>query len=294
MVTKPIKQSPLIVIVGPTASGKSSVAVEIAKACHGEIISADSRTIYRHLDIGTAKPTLKEQAEIPHWGLDLLEPNQPYSVADFQAYAQQKIAEIRSRGHVPMLVGGTGLYIDAVIFDYQFGERANSENRGMFEGMTLSELHDYCYKNNIDLPENDQNKRYVIRAIERHGVPQKKRTTPVKNTIIVGITTEKMLLRTHIRERIEHLFERGVVEEAKSLGKLYDWDSEAMKGNIYPLLRRYHDGTMSEADVKEKNITLDWRLAKRQLTWLKRNPYIVWLPIGQVKEYVLAQLAKSL
>ncbi len=293
MATETIREQPLVVIAGPTASGKSNVAIEIAVACEGEIISADSRAIYKHFNIGTAKLSPAEQAEVPHWGLDLIEPNERYSVADFKLYAQQKIAEIRARGHVPILVGGTGLYVDAIIFDYQLGKPADLSYRGKLEAMSLPELYEYCKKSNISLPENYQNKRYVIRAIERQGVNSDKHTTPVKNTIIVGITTDKKILRQRIEMRAEHLFDLGVVEEAKNLGKLYGWDSEAMKGNIYPLLHRYLNGTMTLNEVKQKNVTLDWRLAKRQLTWLRRNQYITWLPVGQVKEYVLDRLAKS-
>ena len=111
----------VIVILGPTGSGKTGVAIEIAKAVGGEIISADSRAIYKGMDIGTAKPSLEEQDGVPHFGLDLVKPGERFTVADFKEYAEQKIAEIRSRGHVPIIAGGTGLYIDALVYDYQFG-----------------------------------------------------------------------------------------------------------------------------------------------------------------------------
>ena len=107
-------------ILGPTGSGKTGVAIEIAEAIGGEIISADSRAIYQGMDIGTAKPTREEQARVPHWGLDLVEPGKRFTVADWKQYAEAKIKEIRARGHVPIIVGGTGLYIDALIYDYQF------------------------------------------------------------------------------------------------------------------------------------------------------------------------------
>ena len=119
------EQLPLVVIVGPTASGKTGLAIELAEKYNGEIICADSRTIYRGMDIGTAKPTLKERQGVVHWGLDLVEPGEAFSAADFKAYADDKIANIRSREKVPFLVGGTGLYIDAVIFNYQFGTTAD-------------------------------------------------------------------------------------------------------------------------------------------------------------------------
>jgi tRNA dimethylallyltransferase len=117
-----MRDLPLIVIVGPTASGKTSLAIDIAKQFGGEIICADSRTVYIGMDIGTAKPSRAEQAMVPHWALDLVEPGQRFTAADFKEYANKKIAEIRSRGNIPMIVGGTGLYVDGVIFDYKFGD----------------------------------------------------------------------------------------------------------------------------------------------------------------------------
>ena len=283
---------PLIVIVGPTASGKTGLAIELAERFGGEIISADSRAIYKGMDIGTAKPSAEEQARVPHWGLDLVEPGVSFSAADFKAYALQKIDEIRARGHVPFLVGGTGLYVDAVVFDYQFGPVADSTTRQKFEAMSIEELHDYCRNNNIRLPENEHNKRYVIRSIERAGMPDVKRSEPISACIIVGITTDREVLRQRIIGRAEQLFQDGVVEEAIMLGEKYGWVNEAMTGNIYPLVRQYHQHELSLDEIKQKFVTLDWRLAKRQLTWLKRNPYIRWLPLDEARTYLTQTLAK--
>lgn len=284
--------SPLIVIFGPTASGKSSLAIAIAKEYGGEIICADSRTIYKGMDIGTAKPSKHEQQGIAHWGLDLVVPGEHFSAADFKAYAVQKIMEIRERGNVPILVGGTGLYIDAVIFDYEFGSAPDSKKREQLETMTLGELHEYCKNNNVLLPENDKNKRYVIRAIELHGQSPKRELTPVGNNIIVGITTEKEILRQKIEDRVDVMLQTGVVEEAKKLAALYGWDNTAMASNIYPLIHRYIKNTISLDELKQKASVLDWRLAKRQMTWLKRNSFIHWLPAEQISAYVGDSLAK--
>jgi len=268
---------PLVVIVGPTASGKTSLAIELAKQVGGEIICADSRTIYKDMDIGTAKPTKTQQAMVPHWGIDIVSPGDYFSVADFKAYAVDKIKEIRSRGRIPMLVGGTGLYINAVIFDYKFGTKADSQLRAKFETKSLEELYNYCKKNNINLPENKKNKRYVIRAIENANSEQKGRNTPIDNTIIVGITTEKEALRANIKDRTEQLFANGVVDEATMLGKKYGWKNEAMKSNIYPLIHQYQNNEITMIELIEKVQILDWRLAKRQLTWLRRNSFVHWL-----------------
>jgi tRNA dimethylallyltransferase len=284
-------EPPLIVIAGPTASGKTALAIKLAQQYGGEIICADSRTIYKGMDIGTAKPSAQEQATVPHWGLDLVEPGERFSAADFKAYAQQKIIEIQARGHVPFLVGGTGLYTDSVIFDYQFGPQADDELRHRLQVMTIEELQNYCQKNNIEIPENDKNKRYLIRAIEQNGINTTRRSKPIDNIFVVGIATEKETLRTRIVARSEQLFEQGVIEEASNLAAKYGWENEAMTGNIYPLCRQYLAGELTLQQMKEKFVTLDWRLAKRQLTWLKRNPYIQWLNLEAAEKQISSVLA---
>lgn len=282
---------PIVFIVGPTASGKTDLAVELAQQCGGEIICADSRTVYKEMDIGTAKPNKEIQKKVPHWGIDLVSPGEHFSAADFKYYADQKIEEIRSRGNVPFVVGGTGLYVDAVLFDYQFGEKSNEDLRQKLQHMTLEQLHQYCLDRGITLPENHKNKRYVVRAIENEGRSPHKANAPLENSIIVGITTEKGVLRDRIANRTEQLFEDGVVEEAKMLGKKYGWESEAMKSNIYPLIKQFLASEITLGDVKNKFITLDWRLAKRQMTWLRRNTFIHWLPLNDARNYIIDQLA---
>ena len=282
---------PLVVIVGPTASGKTTLAIDIAKRFGGEIICADSRSIYKGADIGTAKPSISEQSIVPHWGLDLIEPGEYFSAADFKTYADSKINEIRSRGHIPFLVGGTGLYIDAVLFDYQFGLPVDNKKRQQLQQMGMAELYEYCNKNNVILPENYKNKRYVIRCIENNSKLATKSAIPQKNSIIVGITTSKDILRLRITDRIEQFFRDGVIDEAKKLGNNYGWDNESMKSNAYPLINLYLENKMSLDEIKEKLITLDWRLAKRQLTWFRRNKYIHWLSFEDAKTYLSDMLA---
>ena len=151
---------PLIVIVGPTASGKTGLSIKLAKKFNGEIISADSRAIYRGLDIGTAKPSIEERQGVVHWGIDLVNPGEYYTAADFKRYADAKIDDIRSREYLPILVGGSGLYIDAVLFNFEFGKLPIVEKRTTLQKMDILELQSYCVKNNIKLPDNIQNKRY--------------------------------------------------------------------------------------------------------------------------------------
>lgn len=283
---------PLVVIVGPTASGKSATAMQIAEEFSGEIICSDSRTIYKGMDIGTAKPSKEDQARVPHWGLDLVEPGESFTAADFKDYAQKKIQEIRERGHVPMLVGGTGLYVDGLIFDYEFVS-PDPELRSRLEAMPLEELQDYCANNNVELPENQQNRRYVIRAIERKNVSGKRLSALIPNTIIVGITTNRDELKARIAHRSEQLFENGMVEEAKLLGEKYGWNSEAMTGNIYRLVYQFLAGEFNEDELKRRFITADWQLAKRQLTWLKRNQFIHWASLDDAYSYIKKQLVAA-
>lgn len=287
------KKPPLVVIVGPTASGKTNLAISLAKEFKGEIICADSRTIYRHMDIGTAKPTLQEQEEIPHWGIDLVEPGERFTASDFKTYALKRIEEIRDRNHTPFLVGGTGLYVDSVIFDYQFGVDRDGAYRKELETKSLSELYDICSKYNIMLPENSKNKRYVIRAIEQKSINTKRRNELVGNCTVVGITTDGEVLRRRIKDRTEQLFANGVVKEATILGKKYGWENEAMTGNIYRLAKLYLEGEFNLEEYKEKFTTLDWQLAKRQLTWFRRNPFIKWGTLTEVKSHLQTLLANE-
>lgn len=284
---------PIVAIYGPTASGKSDLAMDIARRFNGEIICADSRTIYRGMDIGTAKPSSKDQQEIPHHVIDIVDPGDTFSAYDFKKFATIAIKEIHSKGKLPIVVGGTGLYMDALLYDYQFAPKGDAEMRIKLEKMTLEELYSYCRKNNIKLPENDKNKRYVVRNIERQPHCIRSKRSPISTSIIVGISTDKDTLRKRIAQRIEHMFEHGVVEEATLLGKKYGWDHESMTGNIYRLIRLYLSGELSLDEVKEKSIQSDWKLVRRQLTWLRRNSDIYWGDAEKAEQYIIQRLEKS-
>ena len=281
---------PLLVIVGPTASGKSDLAMKVATKYDGEIICADSRTIYRGMDIGTAKPSAEEQKQVPHHSLDVVSPGDRFTVYDFQQLAFRAIEDIRSRNKLPVMVGGTGLYIDSVIFNYQFPKQIPLKTRLRYEGMSTEELYKYCIKNNIKLPENYKNKRHLINSIVRKNDNNSSNNRIIDNIIIVGITTSKEELKQRIIQRAEHMFDQGVVDEAKKLGEIYGWNNEAMTGNIYPLIKKYIDGNLSYEEVIDKFTTLDWQLAKRQITWLKRNSHIQWMTKDLVFSYISDRL----
>ena len=286
------RQLPLVVIYGPTGSGKTALAVRLAKEFNGEVISADSRAIYRGLDVGTAKPSTEERDGVPHWGIDIVDPGDVFTAADFKQYALKKINEIRSRNKVPILVGGTCLYIDAVVFDYGFPVRATDEERAKLNALSLDELHAYCAKSNITLPENRLNKRYVINTIVRNGQSPSRRSSPIENCIIVGITTERDELYGRLVARAERLVGDAVIAEAQQISQRYGWESEAMTANIYPLIRRYAQGQIGIDELRAEFITSDWRLAKRQRTWLKRNEYINWLSLPEAHTFCARELNK--
>lgn len=284
-------KTPLIVIVGPTASGKTSLAINLAEIYGGEIICADSRTVYKDMDIGTAKPSYEDCQRVPHWGIDLVYPYEYFSAAEFKQYSLKKIEDIRSRNKIPFLVGGTGLYIDAIVFDYKFGNKSDVKKITLLEKLTIEELWEYCSKNNIELPDNYNNKRYVIRCIEQGGINNSRKVEINNNIIVVGISTDRDNLRKRIKDRIEQFFDNNVVEEARILGKIYGWDNRAMSGNIYPILHKYIDNKINIEEAKAEIFYRDWHLAKRQMTWFRRNKNIEWLELNQVPSYIYSRMA---
>jgi len=249
--------------------------MQIAQKYDGEIIAADSRTIYRGMDIGTAKPTIRDRQAVRHHLVDIRNPDEPFSVAEFKRLAVEAIEDITSRGKLPVLVGGTGLYIDAVLYDYQFGAAADPSEREKLNELSVEQLRMLCIEKNIKLPVNGQNKRHLVRAIELGGLldhPKKLR----KNTLVVGITAEKERLRSRIEKRADDMIQQGVVNEVARVGKQYNWSGEALKGNIYRIFRGVVEKTTTLEAAKAEFIQSDVALAKRQMTWFKRNPDIVW------------------
>ena len=278
---------PLIVIVGPTASGKTGLSIKLAKKFNGEIISADSRAIYRGLDIGTAKPSIEERQGISHWGIDLVNPGEYYTVADFKRYADTKIDDIRSRGHLPILVGGSGLYIDAILFNFEFGNLPIVEKRTTLKKMDILELQSYCVKNNIKLPDNIQNKRHLIRTIERDGIRGERSKCLSNNTIVVGITTLKKTLHERIAKRAECMIKNNVVNEATIAADKFGWNNEAMTGNIYSIIKKHKKCVLNEKEMLQEFIKSDMRLVKKQMTWFRKNPFIVWGDLASCERYLM-------
>lgn len=266
---------PLIVILGPTASGKTALALDIAGRFNGEIIAADSRTVYRGMDIGTAKPTPQERRQIPHHLLDIVAPDQPFSVADFQRLAQAAIASIAARGKLPILVGGSGLYIDAVIYNFSFRGGPDLPRRAQLQELSVAALQQHLRQNAIGLPAGDRNPRHLIRTLETHGA-RARREQLRANTVIIGLDPGRETLAEKITQRVDHMVDAGLVEEVRTLAAAYGWDVPALQAPGYKAFRLYLAGVTTLDDAKKLFVQYDLQYAKRQKTWFKRNPDVQW------------------
>lgn len=286
--------APLVVIVGETASGKSALALELAKKFGGEIICADSWTVRREVNIGTAKPGPKERAEIPHHLLDIVGPDDDFTAAVFKKLANQAINDITKRGKLPIMVGGTGLYIDGVIYNYGFLPRGNRQKRQELNGLTVEELLSRIQAEKLDYTGVDvRNKRRLIRILETGGAkPQKQDLRP--DTLVIGIRHSKEETAQHIKERVSDMFEHGLEGEVRALAEKYGWDCEALKGIGYREWRAYFEGRQSLDETRQRIIKSTLDLAKRQRTWFKRNSSIHWInDPEQAVELITALLNKK-
>lgn len=298
---------PLIVVAGPTASGKTSLAIDIAKTLDGEIVCADSMQIYKYMDIGTAKATRDEQAQCPHHLMDIVEPDCEFSVADYTELAHKTISDIVSRGKTPIMCGGTGLYIDSVVNDVEFGEFENDytlrrelEELAKKEGSQrlidmLSEFDPLSAKK-----LHPNNLKRIIRAIEFYkvsGIPisEHQHMTKLKesryNAVEFIIDRERYELYDRINRRVDIMMDEGLTDEVKTLiDRGYSPELNSMQGIGYKELIAYFNGksTLDEAvDAIKQNSR---RYAKRQLTWFRRNENIHWLSPDNALEETLKTL----
>jgi tRNA dimethylallyltransferase len=282
----------LVVIVGPTASGKSSLAMLVAKAYGGEIIAADSRTVYKGMDVGTAKPSKTDQKEVPHWGLDLVSPSQRFTAYQFKKYALARINDIQKRGKLPILVGGTGLYIDAVLFGFGFLPGADLNNRAKLEVLSVSQLQQAIENMGHRMPSNSQNKRHLIRTIETKGKNGTKNPRPLAGAIVIGIMPPDDVLKDRINRRVEQIFTVGVIKETKKLIQQYGKKVfEHSGGIVYKICLKLINDEINLEEAKELDKIADWQYARRQRTWFKRNTYIKWFGSAeQAFEYINNQL----
>lgn len=267
----------LVCIVGETASGKSALAMEIARRFGGEIICADAMTVYRGFNIGTAKPSEIDLANVPHHLLDVADPAAGFNVAAFQRLASGAMSDIWSRGRLPILVGGSGLYIDSVLYDYELKLSPNLDERDVLNTMELAELLTLAVSRELDISGVDaRNKRRVIRLIENGGVASAR--APLRpHTCIVGMHIERNELESRVKQRVERMLVAGLENEVRGLSEKYSWDSEPMKSIGYREWREYFAGQQSLDETEERIVRSTMQLAKKQRTWFKRNNSIQWV-----------------
>lgn len=301
---------PLLAIVGPTATGKTDVAIELAKIMQGEVISADSMLVYRHMDIGTAKPSTQEMQGIPHHMIDVVNPDEEFSVAMYQTTTEELIGTITARGKLPLLVGGTGLYVRSVIDHYDFSAASDPALREQLqreaEQIGVQGMHHKLAS--VDplsaerLHPNDL--RRVIRALEIYyqtGTPMSQQQSMANNSNpkyrykMFGLTMDRQLLYNRIDRRVDLMLERGLVEEVQRLMAQYDTLGTALQGLGYKEIIAYLKGEYSLEEAIELLKRNTRRFAKRQLTWFRADRRIQWLDMEkyQNKQEVAREIAQQ-
>lgn len=281
----------LLVLIGPTAVGKTKLSIELAKKFNGEIISGDSMQIYRGMDIGTAKIEPDEMEGIPHHLLDIRNPDESFSVAEFQELVRAKISDIHSRGKLPMLVGGTGLYIQSVIYDYQFSDAFSDEAfRSSLEEKAQQNGNEYVHEllRQVD-PESAErihpnNLRRVIRAVEVFHITGKtmseyqeeQEKELLYNVVLVGLTMDREKLYERINLRVDLMMNAGLIEEVKKLHEQGIRDVQSIQAIGYKEIYEYLDGKIELQEAIEKLKQNSRRYAKRQLTWFRNKMDVKW------------------
>ena len=283
----------VIVICGPTASGKTALSIELAKKINGEIISADSMQIYKDMDIGTAKPTKEEMQGIKHYLLDFVSPEERYSVAQYKQDAKAAIKEIIAKGKTPIIVGGTGLYIDSLIYEIEYSDiKIDEDYRKQLEKIVEEKGLDELYKMAMKIDPiamekislND--KKRIMRVLEIYKSTGKTKTQQEeesrKNPVeydykVFAINWDREILYKRINKRVDLMIEQGLIDEVRNILKKYDKFPTAMQGLGYKEVMDYINGIYTKEEMIEKIKMETRRYAKRQLTWFRKNKQTIWL-----------------
>ena len=295
----------VIVIVGPTASGKTSASIKLAEKINGEIISADSMQIYKEMNIGTAKPTLEEMNGIKHYMFDVVAPDETFNVTKYVEKAIECVKEIVSKGKIPIIVGGTGLYVSTLINGIEFCE-VNEDPNYRKEMTELAEekgnhyLHEMLEKIDPEAAKNidANNVRRVIRALEIYKVTGKTKTLLDKESRkevpfdykLYGIETNREVLYDRINKRVDKMLEDGLIDEVKELLEKYTFSSTAIQGLGYKEVKEYLYGKLSYDEMAEKLKMETRRYAKRQLTWFRREKAIMWCKLDEIVDRILLDM----
>lgn len=290
---------PILILTGPTAVGKTKLSIELAKKYDAEIISADSMQIYKYMDIGSAKVTTEEMENIPHHMIDIVEPDVDFSVSEFKALATEKIREIHSRGKLPIVTGGTGLYLNSLIYDMDFGntfsdESIRDELRDILNKNGIEYLHDILksYSPEVASRIHPNNTKRVIRAIEvfKLGGDFGDFSNDLKpnddfDVKIVVLNRDRNVLYNRINLRVDLMFEAGLVEEVERLhNKGYSKDLVSMKGIGYKEILDVFDGLTDMESAKNLIKQKSRNYAKRQITWFKKYDDALWLDMDKCSE----------
>jgi tRNA dimethylallyltransferase len=292
---------PLFILVGPTAVGKTDISIQLSKLLNGAVISADSMQVYKYMDIGTAKPTKEEMAGVKHYLIDELYPDEDYSVAVFRRMAGNYIDEILSKDKLPMVVGGTGLYINSLTFNLDFTEAiCDSEYRQYLQNLSMingnSYIHNMLKEVDIDsfnrLHENDTKR--IIRALEVYKITGKSisyyqyesRKKPIDYDLcMVGLIMDRQKLYDRINKRVDKMVDQGLVREVERLLSMgYSKDLTSMQGLGYKEIIAFLEGEYSLQDAVEKSKLSTRHFAKRQLTWFRREQRIHWVNIDDYND----------
>ena len=288
-----MKKPTVIVICGPTASGKTALSIELAKRIDGEIVSADSMQIYKDMDIGSAKVTLDEMQGIKHYLIDNVYPNERYSVANYKQDAKQAIEEIIEKGKTPIVVGGTGLYIDSLIYEIEYKDIViNEEYRKKLEKIREEQGLEVLYQKALEIDPKAMEKissndfKRITRVLEIYEATGKTKTEQEAesrlNEIpydyrVFAINYDREKLYERINKRVDIMLEKGLIEEVKKLLEKYSEFPTAMQGLGYKEVKQYLDGNISKEEMIEMIKQESRRYAKRQFTWFRKNKETIWI-----------------
>ena len=283
----------VVVICGPTASGKTALSIELAKQIQGEIVSADSMQIYKYMNIGTAKPTKEEMQGIKHYLIDNISPDERYSVADFKVDAKKAIREIIKKGKSAIVVGGTGLYIDSLIYEIEYPEiKFDDEYRKELEKQVEEQGLEELYKKAVQIDEqamkkiSKNDKKRILRILEIYKATGKTKTEQEAESrkkevefdyYVYAINWERELLYDRINKRVDIMIKEGLIEEVKSILQKYKTFPTAMQGLGYKEVVECLEDKITKEEMIEKIKQETRRYAKRQLTWFRKNKQTIWL-----------------
>lgn len=291
----------VIVIVGPTAVGKTALGVQLAQLFNGEVISGDSMQVYRGLDIGTAKVTDAEKGAVPHHLIDVRDVDEPYTASDFQQMGRAKINKITAREHIPIVVGGTGLYIESLLYNMSHGEAdPDPDFRTEMEALAEKESRQFVWEKleAIDPEAADNihpnNLVRTVRALEVHHVTgqkfsdykkQQNERQPLYDTFIIGLNTDRELLYNRINQRVDLMMADGLIDEARWLDCAVSRDAQSIRGIGYKELFAYFDGEIELQEATSDIKQASRHYAKRQLTWFRNKTAVdLWVNLVEHPE----------